>query len=276
MSKGGREFALVVLVALAMPAWPQSAHYPGPAAAVRDDFSAYHQALELAADVALSEVWGQTGFSPQVAEVATNSNVQPDPARLHQFAQQYWNGNDKAVRRAIERVNGLRPMMSHILKAGGVPEEFIALILVESAGQPVALSHKGARGIWQFMPGTARQYGLTVNNETDDRLDVRKSTVAAARYLNDLHAQFGEWPLALAAYNAGAPLVRSAISTGRATDFTRLSDQGLLPLETREYVPAVFAAAALLGSQDGKESSGEPPDRGLSLLYAVSSGGGQP
>jgi hypothetical protein len=204
----------------------------------------------------LSHVSRETEISSQTSALAINNTAQPDPAVLHQFAQQYWSGNDEAVGRAIERVGQLRPVLAPILKEGRIPDELSALVLVESAGRSTALSPKGARGIWQFMPDTARHYGLTVNSETDDRLDVRKSTRAAAHYLSDLYAQFDDWPLALAAYNAGAQLVRKAVSKNGARDFSRLSNQGLLPAETREYVPAVFAAATLLG---GKSSSRSKP-----------------
>jgi membrane-bound lytic murein transglycosylase D len=205
----------------------------------------------------------------------TNGTVPPDPTALRQFARQYWNGNDEAVRRAIQRVNQLRPVLVPILTEGHIPDEIVGLVVLESAGLPTALSPKGARGIWQFMPDTARRYGLTVNRETDDRLDVRKSTVAAMRYLNDLHEEFGDWPLALAAYNAGPGAVRKATTRARGTGFDRLSDQGLLPAETREYVPAVFAAARLLDGTELLETSGTNEDRNLSVLYANSAAGGR-
>jgi membrane-bound lytic murein transglycosylase D len=144
-----------------------------------------------------------------------------------------------------------------------------AVLQVESAGNPLALSPKGARGLWQFMPGTARRYGLRVDAERDDRLDLELSTRAAARYLRDLHQRFGDWPLALAAYNAGAVQVERAVRRGGAPDFWRLSAQGLLPPETRAYVPAVFRAMPLaelpgapaLSSQFGR--SGPQP-----VIYA--------
>jgi membrane-bound lytic murein transglycosylase D len=123
----------------------------------------------------------------------------------------------------------------------------VAVILVESGGRADALSPRGARGLWQLMPDTARRYGLHVDEIQDDRLDLFRSTEAAARYLHDLNAQFGNWKLALAAYNTGEANVASAISRAHTQDFEQLASLWMLPLETRNYVPRVLAAAPSIG-----------------------------
>lgn len=151
-----------------------------------------------------------------------------------------------AANPAFSRIALLRPVLDPILREAGIPTELAAVVLVESGGDPMALSPKGARGLWQLMPETARRYGLIVNNTEDDRLDIEKSTHAAARYLRDLYSEFGSWPLALAAYNTGEQNLQQAIDRSRSTDFNVLSSLGLLPLETRNYVPAVFAAVTQL------------------------------
>jgi membrane-bound lytic murein transglycosylase B len=265
---------LVVLVTFAASAWSQTGGYTVPAALLGDDFLAYHQALANAADVALANIAREAEITSQIAGVASNSAAPPDAAMLHQFAQLYWNGNDEAVRRAVARVTQLRPVLSPVLQEEGIPNEIAALVLVESAGQPTALSPKGARGIWQFMPDTARRYGLTVNSETDDRLDVQKSTRAAARYLRDLHIQFRGWPLALAAYNAGEKLVQNAVLRAGSGDFALLGRKRLLPAETRAYVLAVMAASTLLS---GDRLFGTSQSQGAispQVLYASSAVGG--
>lgn len=150
---------------------------------------------------------------------------------------------------AVARLELLRPEIDPILRGEGVPPELAAVILVESGGNPAALSSKGARGIWQLMPNTARRYGLQVDDIRDERLDIEKSTHAAAHYLNDLHAQFGSWPLALAAYNTGEQNLQHAIDRSHSTEFVILSSLGLLPLETRNYVPAVMAVMRSLGQR---------------------------
>jgi soluble lytic murein transglycosylase-like protein len=154
---------------------------------------------------------------------------------------------------AQERVNQLRPIVAPILRADGLPPELAAVILVESGGNPAALSPKGARGLWQLMPETARRYGLEVDGERDERLDIEKSTRAAAHYLGDLHLQFGSWPLALAAYNTGEQNLQRAIDRSHSTQFAVLSSLGWIPQETRSYVPAVMAAMG---------------NRGLTTLFA--------
>jgi membrane-bound lytic murein transglycosylase B len=236
----------VVLVTLAASAWSQTAHYTVPAASVGDDFAAYRQALDSAADSALANVMREAAASSQVAEVTVVTPAPPDAKALHRFAAQYWNGNDEAVRRAIARVTELRPILTPILHEEGIPDEIAALVLVESAGQPTALSPKGARGIWQFMPDTARRYGLAVTANVDERVEVVKSTVAAARYLHDLYQRFGDWRLAFAAYNAGEQAVGRAVVRSGHGDFLRIDRA--LPEETRNYVPAVMHAMELLDS----------------------------
>jgi soluble lytic murein transglycosylase-like protein len=134
------------------------------------------------------------------------------------------------------------PALARILRHYGVPESLLWVGWVESRFQPAAVSPKGAAGWWQLMPATARAYGLEVGR-VDERLHVEKSTRVAARFLRDLYASLGDWKLALAAYNAGPARVHLAIERGRSRDFDRLSSLGLLPAETRAFVPAVEAAA---------------------------------
>ena len=129
-----------------------------------------------------------------------------------------------------------------IFRAEGVPVGLLRIAEVESNWKPFALSSKGAFGLWQLMPATARRYGLRVDSMRDDRADMDKSTRAAARYLRDLHLQFGDWALALAAYNAGEGAVQKAMERGGSNDFENLSRRKLLPPETRAYVPAVLGS----------------------------------
>jgi Transglycosylase SLT domain len=145
------------------------------------------------------------------------------------------------------RLNLLRPAVDPILMSHGVPVNLAAVILVESGGRARALSPKGARGLWQLMPDTARRYGLRVDEIRDDRLDLFKATDAAARYLHDLYAQFGDWKLALAAYNTGEANVGVAILKAHTQNFDQLANLRMLPRETRNYVPRVLATAQLIG-----------------------------
>ena len=143
-----------------------------------------------------------------------------------------------------------------------------AVVLVESGGQSTALSPKGALGLWQFMPDTARRYGLVVTASLDERLDPYKSTRAAGRYLRDLYRQFGNWPLALAAYNAGEDTVQRAVERTATHDFSSIARMGVLPLETRSYVPAVMNA---VGFMTGKERDLTPAAErfvGRAVVYA--------
>jgi len=260
--------ALVMLFALTLPAWSQTQRYAVPAASVADDFVAYGRALNSAADSTLANVMRDAELSSRIVEGGTNNTRPPDANVLHQFAEQYWKGNDESVRRAVARVMKLRPVLVPILQDEGVPSEIAALVLVESGGQPTALSPRGARGIWQFMPDTARRFGLAINSETDDRLDILKSTRAAARYLRNLHGQFGDWSLALAAYDAGEIVVRNAVLRSGSNDFAVLSAKRLIPAETRAYVPAVMAASNLFVPNGEVGRGSNQLLRSQAILYA--------
>jgi len=144
--------------------------------------------------------------------------------------------------RSLARLDLLRPIIEPELARAGLPVELSGMVQVESGAQTFALSPRGARGLWQLMPDTARRYGLTVTTQRDERLDAYKATRAAARYLRTLYAQFGDWSLVFAAYNAGEQTIQRAIDRSHTTDFFQLN--GLLPAETRSYVPAVWASFA--------------------------------
>lgn len=136
------------------------------------------------------------------------------------------------------------PFMQEIFDKYGVPEELIYLTIIESGLNPIAVSPVGATGIWQFMHGTGKAYGLEVNTFVDDRRDPLKATDAAARHLKDLYNIFNDWGLAISAYNCGAGNVRKAISrSGGKTDFWGV--RPYLPKETQNYFPAYIAALYL-------------------------------
>lgn len=152
-----------------------------------------------------------------------------------------------AIPRSVRaRLEQYRESFGRILEEEHVPVELLGVALVESGFNPLALSPKGARGIWQFMPATAVRYGLTVQPGNDHRTHPEHSTRAAARYLRDLFSQFGDWKLALAAYNSGEGRVQRIINRTGIRDFDEMSRRGLLPAETRNYVPAVLAVWARL------------------------------
>jgi membrane-bound lytic murein transglycosylase D len=148
----------------------------------------------------------------------------------------------RSFQKSLERSWRYVPAMKEILMSQGVPPDLVYVVMVESRFQTDALSPRAAMGFWQFVPSTARHLDLQVNGRVDERRDPLKSTRAAARYLNALYDRFGDWSLALAAYNCGETLLQNTMDRTGANDFWTLARRGLLPAETRAYVPKVFAA----------------------------------
>ncbi len=158
----------------------------------------------------------------------------------------YFSGRGRGVfERALARSGRYRDMMLSILKDEGVPQDLIYLAQAESGFQPLAVSRAGARGIWQFMAERGRGYGLYHTPWVDDRQDPEKSTRAAARHLKDLYNQFGDWYLAMAAYNSGPGTVQAAVKRTGYADFWELYRRNVLPKETRNYVPIILAVTLM-------------------------------
>jgi membrane-bound lytic murein transglycosylase D len=149
------------------------------------------------------------------------------------------------LERALARSGRYREMIERILKEEGVPQDLIYLAQAESGFHPYAVSRAGARGIWQFMGSRARAYDLHHDVWMDERQDPEKSTRAAARHLKDLYNQFGDWYLAMAAYNSGPGTVQSAVKRTGYADFWELYHRNVLPKETRNYVPIIVAVTIM-------------------------------
>ena len=138
------------------------------------------------------------------------------------------------------------PMIQATFRAEGLPLDLAYIPLIESAFKPSALSRAKARGVWQFMRGTALENGLKADWYLDERADAVKATQAAAKYLKTLHRTFEDWHLAMASYNGGPGRVKRALTRSRKNDFWQLtSSTRYLPRETREYVPMILAAVII-------------------------------
>jgi membrane-bound lytic murein transglycosylase D len=160
----------------------------------------------------------------------------------------------------LKRSGRYEGMIRRKLRERGMPEDLVYLSMIESGFNPTARSRAQAVGLWQFMAPTARGYGLRVDAYVDERRDPEKATDAALRYLRDLHAQFGSWYLAAAAYNSGENRVKRVMrqetgsTRGGERDYWRISHR--LPRETREYVPLMLAAAHI-GKEPHKYGMGD-------------------
>ena len=167
----------------------------------------------------------------------------PDRPEVDAFVDRFRTGYRRAVvERWLTRAGRYADMIREVLVQRGLPEELLCTAMIESGFDPVAVSRAGAKGLWQFMAPTARLYGLRVDRWADERLDPEKSTRAAARYLKDLYAAYGSWPLAHAAYNGGDVRILRAIKAVKSTNFWDLTRGKHLAEETKNFVTAIQAA----------------------------------
>ena len=206
-----------------------------------------------------ASVWVPEDFDPWAYAFAESSRLQARSIRLVKVPEysvtmnspvKYFVDRFTTTRRDIvgvwiRRSGQYLGMIYHVFRAKGLPEDLAFTAMIESGFNPVAVSRVGAKGLWQFMAPTARLYGLRVDRWVDERLDPEKSTVAAARYLNDLYARYGSWELAQAAYNAGEVKVDKAIRGTGSTDFWDLRQSKYLRRETQDFVPAIQAAMVI-------------------------------
>ena len=169
------------------------------------------------------------------------------------FVDNYLRHNDEDLSFVRKRSEGPFSIIDSVLGRYGLPQELRYLAVIESELKPTALSRVGARGPWQLMPTTAHELGLKVNRKSDDRVNYYKSTVAAAKYLRDLHREFGDWLLVLAAYNGGPVPVYRAIHKAHSRSFWVL--QKYLPAESRGHVKKFIATAFYFEAAEKAEAS---------------------
>ena len=142
----------------------------------------------------------------------------------------------------LQRSSRFLPIVQSELASAGLPQDLAYVAMIESGFMPGASSHAGAKGMWQFIPPTAKRYGLKIDWWIDERKDFHKATQAAIQYMNDLYRQFNSWYLVAASYNMGENGVRRLIERHQTNNFWELAARGVLPQETTDYVPKIIAA----------------------------------
>ena len=179
-------------------------------------------------------------------ELTTHDIPIPTNDRVLRYVELFQGRLREFLTEGLSRGAQYLPMIQATFRAEGLPLDLAYIPLIESAFKPSALSRAKARGVWQFMRGTALENGLSADWYLDERADPTKSTQAAAKYLKTLHNMFEDWHLAMASYNGGPGRVKRALTRSRKNDFWQLTaTTRYLPRETREYVPMILAAVII-------------------------------
>lgn len=203
----------------------------------------WQEELDSALDV--SELSEGASNSPSSSHAKTYDIPIEYNARVAAIVEMFQERRREWFQAALRRSGRYIDFAKEVFRREGLPEDLVYLGMVESAFKTQAVSRAGARGIWQFVYGTGRLYGLSQDHWIDDRFDPDKSTRAAARHLKDLFEEFGDWHLVMAAYNAGANRVRGAIARAGTRDFWKLSRTRYLRRETKSYVPLILATIVM-------------------------------
>jgi membrane-bound lytic murein transglycosylase D len=222
------------------PSTPVQAAAAPQATPTAADSAAYRAALE----DAYTHIVAREGVpvnAPKVDVEAAVSMEIPDHKTIRGALTYFTTELKPSIQESLLRSAKYRKLIDKALDEYKLPKGLAYLPVIESAYVPTLTSRAGAHGIWQFMPDTAREYGLRVDWWVDERADPERSTRAAAKYIRDLYRQFNDWPLTLAAYNAGPGRIHRALETNNVATFWELLELGAIPKETRGYVPTFFA-----------------------------------
>jgi membrane-bound lytic murein transglycosylase D len=210
-----------------------------------DELGTTESPLDFIANVNLYEIEIDPGLENLVSEDLRRTQYDIPIVvnkQVLKFLDYYQGRGRKATEESLKRSGRYIDLFKSIFREHDLPLDLIYLANVESLFKPSAYSRARARGIWQFMKGTGRLYGLEIDWWLDERLDFVKSTETAARYLKDLHDEFGDWYLALAAYNGGPGRVRRALNRYGDLDYWTMTQRRMLPRETRNFVPSILAS----------------------------------
>jgi membrane-bound lytic murein transglycosylase D len=260
-------FSLLPLALVACVSAPKSSPravptaVPGVSADVPREITDLRTDLEATYEQILLRAESKGADAPLVDADAALSMPVPDHRTVRSAISLFSNSMKPSIQESFFRSAEYKEMIDAVLDEYRLPRGLAYLPVIESAYLPLLTSKAGARGIWQFMPDTAREYGLRVDWWVDERTDPEKSTRAAAQMLRQLHDRFGDWALALAAYNCGPGRVSRTLIEHNVTSFWDLLERGALPKETRGYVPTFFATLTLVS---------DPVTYGFELLPAKS------
>lgn len=189
-------------------------------------------------------------YSDNKQIVDDNIKLDYEPKHYNFWTNYFTTRDQERFHRHLKNGYKYKQLVFHILKEHGLPTDLFYVGLIESGFNSKIKSRVGAAGPWQFMPKTARHYGLRVDDQVDERWNIYKSTHAAARYFSDLYNIFGSWELAMCGYNAGEYRIIGAIRRGKTRDYRELVAKKLIPKETIYYIPKVAAARALVQTEE--------------------------